>query len=117
MGITYYKQEDYPKAIAELGLAVKGGTTPEGAVVERLPLSYEDRVMQYYWYFGFALAHARECERAIPIFQELLTGVPDNEIALYNAEQGLSICKEQAAYPPPGAEQTPVGTDVPTSTP
>ena len=111
LGITYYKQDQFPEAIDELGLTVKGGQTKEGVTVEQIPLSYEDRAMQYYWYYGFALARARRCEEAVPIFQELLTGVPDNEIAVYNAEEGLNICKEQIGTPEPSA--TPESTAQP----
>ena len=99
LGIVQYKQENFPQAIDELAFAVRGGTTPENVTVEGLQLSYDDRVMQYYWYYGFALARARRCEEAIPVFQALLTGVPDNEIAVYNAQEGLNICKEQAETP------------------
>jgi tetratricopeptide (TPR) repeat protein len=111
LGITYYKQEQYPQAIDALALAVKGGQSKEGIKVERVPLSYDDRAMQYYWYYGFALARARRCEEAVPIFQELLTGVPDNEIAVYNAEEGLNICKEQIDSPE--ATSTPEPTEEP----
>jgi tetratricopeptide (TPR) repeat protein len=113
LGIVQYKQEDYPKAIDELAYAVRGGETPENVTVNGLQLSYDDRVMQYYWYYGFALARARRCAEAIPVFQALLSGVPDNEIAVYNAQEGLNICKEQAETPvevtetPPVEEATP----------
>lgn len=101
LGITYYKQQEYPKAIDELALAVRGGVTADGVAVEGLPLSYDDRMMQYYWYYGFALARAYRCGEAVPVFQALLVGVPDNEIAVYNAEEGLNICKEQIETPIP----------------
>lgn len=104
LGITYYKQQDYDKAIDALSLAISGGVTPNGVVVEGLPLSYEDRAMQYYWYYGFALARAYRCEEAIPVFQNLLAGVPDNDIAVYNAEEGLNICKEQIDELPQATE-------------
>ncbi len=110
LGIVQYKQENFPQAIDELAYAVRGGKTPENVTVEGLQLSYEDRVMQYYWYYGFALARARRCEEAIPVFQALLTGVPDNEIAVYNAQEGLNICKEQAETPVETTE-TPTGED------
>lgn len=105
LGITYYKQVEYPKAIDALALAVQGGVTADDVVVEGLPLSYDDRVMQYYWYYGFALARANRCAEAVPIFQALLTGVPDNEIAVFNAEEGLSICKEQIETEIPGTPE------------
>jgi tetratricopeptide (TPR) repeat protein len=108
LGITYYKQLEYPKAIDALGLAIRGGTTQSGVTVEGLPLTYDDRVMQYYWFYGFALARAYRCSEAVPVFQALLVGVPDNEIAVYNAEEGLKICKEQI--------ETPLPTDTPEET-
>ncbi len=114
LGITYYKQLEYPKAIDALVFAVQGGTTPDGVVVEGLPLSYDDRVMQYYWYYGFSLARANRCTEAVPIFQALLSGVPDNEIAVFNAEEGLTICKEQIETPPETLDST--ETEIPEET-
>jgi len=121
LGITYYKQQDYDKAIPELALAVRGGKTKDGIAIEALPLSYEDRVMQYYWYYGFALARAYRCSEAVPVFQALLTGVPENEIAVYNAQEGLNICQEQISTPQTtetvNPEQTPEPTQEPTLEP
>jgi len=93
LGIIYYKMEDYGKAIPELALAVRGGMTTEGVVVEGLPLAY-GRIEEYYWYYGFALARTNRCSEAVPVFQALLAGVPNDEIAVYNATEGLAVCSE-----------------------
>jgi tetratricopeptide (TPR) repeat protein len=105
LGIIYYKMEDYPKGIPELALSTQGGQTADGAVVEGLPLEY-GRVMEYYWYLGFALARSNRCVEAVPIFQKLLNDVSNDEIAVYNANQGLEICAEAAKNPPATAQPT-----------
>jgi len=111
LGIIYYKMEDYPIAIPELALAVRGGTTNDNFDVEGLPLEY-GRVEEYYWYLGFALARSNRCAEAVPVFQKLLTDVPNDEIAVYNANQGLEICKASINQPPATAtiETTPSPT-------
>lgn len=100
LGIVYYKNNEFDKAIKELALAVRGGVSENGAAVEGIPLEY-GRVEEYYWYYGFSLARANRCAEAVPVFQELLTGVPDDEIAVYNATEGLAICQANAESPPP----------------
>lgn len=92
LGIMYYKQEKYREAIPELALAVRGGTTEDGTPVEGLPLSYQTKIMEYYWYYGFALARSNRCGEAVQVFRNLQNGVPDDEIAAYNAAAGLELC-------------------------
>jgi tetratricopeptide (TPR) repeat protein len=107
LGIAYYKTEEFSKAIEQLGLAVRGGTTDGGQAVEGLPLDY-GRVEEYYWYYGFALAKSNRCNEAVPIFQALLTGVPDDDIAVYNANAGIDLCRESlGTAPAPTEEVTP----------
>lgn len=110
LGIIYYKMEDYQRAIPSLKLATQGGETESGQVVDGLPLEY-GRVMEYYWYLGFALARSNRCSEAIPIFRQLLIDVPNDEIAVFNANQGLEICAESVGVSP----ATP--TIAPTETP
>ncbi|MBN2550951.1 MAG: tetratricopeptide repeat protein [Anaerolineales bacterium] len=108
LGVIYYKQGEYNKAISELQLAVRGGTAGEGVAVEGLPLDY-GRVEEYYWFYGFALARSDRCAEAVPIFQALLTGVPNDEIAVYNATEGLAVCQASlnAPTPTPTVQVTP----------
>lgn len=103
LGIVYYKMEDFDKAIPTLKLAVNGGTLEDGTAVEGIPLDY-GRVEEYYWYLGFALAKQIRCAEAVPIFQALLTGVPNDEIAVYNATEGLAMCSESLGTPRPPTE-------------
>jgi len=91
------------KAIAELGLVVHGGTTEQGQVVEGLPLDYST-VSQYYWFYGFALAKSNRCTEAVPVFQALLTGVPDYDLAVENAQAGIDLCQQGMQTPAPEVE-------------
>jgi len=44
----------------------------------------------------------------VPVFQSLLTGVPNDEIAVYNATEGLAIC-QQSIKDGPAATPVPEG--------
>ncbi len=91
LGMLYYKKGDMQKAIDALTLAVRGGNNPDGVAVKGAPLD-NGWMATYYWYYGFALAKADRCQEAIPIFRALLTGVPDNQLAVDNANAGLDLC-------------------------
>jgi tetratricopeptide (TPR) repeat protein len=104
LGIMYYRNSELDKAIPELALAVRGGTTTDGVVVEGQPLDY-GKIAEYYWFYGFALAKNNRCAEAVPVFQALLTGVPDDELAVENAQAGLELCL--VSIETPAAEITP----------
>lgn len=114
LGIMYYKIEDYSKAIPELTLAVSGGTTADGKKVDGLPLDYDLRVMSYYWYYGFALAKSNQCDKAVPIANALLQGVPNDETATYNANAMIDLCKNGGATATPEATSQTQATGTPT---
>jgi hypothetical protein len=79
-----------------------------GTAVQGIPLDY-GRVEEYYWYYGFALARSNRCAEAVPVFQALLAGVPFDEIAVYNATEGLAMCQASLQTPQvtADAESTP----------
>jgi len=106
LGVMYYRNNDLNGAITELGLAVRGGVTPDGVAVEGLPLDY-GKVAEYYWFYGFALAKSNRCAEAVPIFQALVSGVPDYELAVDNARAGLELCLQSLETPTPSSEITP----------
>ena len=101
LGVMYYKNNQLDQAAAELGLAIQGGLLEDGTHVEGAPLNY-GAVAEYYAIYGLALAKLSRCAEAVPIFQAIRSGVSEDEINVYNAEQGLILCKEG-----------PVGTDEP----
>lgn len=100
LGVMYYRNQELGKAIPALGLVVHGGATEDGVSVEGLPLDYST-VAQYYWFYGFALAKSNRCNEAVPVFQALLSGVPDYELAVENAQAGIALCQESLGTPSP----------------
>lgn len=106
LGRMYYHNNVLDDAVIQLELAIRGGSNENGEWIDGLPLAEpglapDDRVVEFYYTYGLALAKLERCEEAVPIFQALLQGVPDNEIAVFNAEEGLIICGELAPRPTP----------------
>jgi tetratricopeptide (TPR) repeat protein len=93
MGVMFYKNNQLSEAVVELALAIQGGRLDDGTIVQGLPLDY-GTIAEYYAIFGLALAKLNRCAEAVPIFQAIRNGVPDDEINVYNAEQGLILCQE-----------------------
>jgi tetratricopeptide (TPR) repeat protein len=106
LGIMYYRSNELAKAIPELALSVHGGVTADGVAVEGLPLEY-GKSAEYYWFYGFALAKSSRCSEAVPVFQALLSGVPDYELAVENAQAGMDLCLESLETPALEEEVTP----------
>jgi len=100
LGSMYYRDLQYNQAIDALELAVRGGVTAGGVVVEGLPLDYSMSVMEYYSRFGLALARVNRCNEAVQVAQAMLQTVPDDETAVYNAEEIIRICQEFQEIPP-----------------
>ncbi len=110
LGIMYYNNDQFNKAIDSFSLAIHGGTTGDGQVVQGLPLSDNFFVIQYYTLFGFALAKAspNRCDQAVPIARALISTLPDDQITTDNANTILDLCKEAAGTPSaPEATATP----------
>lgn len=96
LGRMYYHNNVYDEAIAQFELAIMGGTAEDGAVVVGISLDPGDsRIIEFYYTYGLALARTSRCSEAVPIFELLIRGVPDDEIAIFNAEEGLAICAEE----------------------
>lgn len=108
LGRMYYHNNVLDEAIIQLNLAIRGGQSPEGIWVEGLRLDDPDpRVVEFYYTYGLALAKQGACTDAVPIFEAILQGVPDDEIAVFNAEEGLVLCGELERTPTPeGGEST-----------
>jgi hypothetical protein len=83
-----------------LGLAIRGSSLEDGVVVTALPLNY-GIVAEFYAIYGLALAKSQQCDEAVAIFQAIRSGVPEDEINVYNAEQGLIICQLSIGDLPP----------------
>ena len=107
-GVMLAKDGKPDEAIEQLAYAIHGGITENGEAIIGLPLDYNLRIIEYFSTYGLTLARANRCGEAVPIFQKMLSLVPDNEIAVYNAEVGLEICQQNLeAESPPEFEETP----------
>lgn len=91
LGTMYYKNWMYPDAIKTFRLGLRGGVTEGGVELPGSPLS-GDNVDAYYFY-GLALARANECSEALEIAQLLQQTVPNDDIAMYNAQEMINICQ------------------------
>ena len=94
LGFMYYKNAEYSKSIDALRLAVRGGTTPDGLAVEGLPLEPGRVADEYFSFFGLALARTGRCDEAVPIFQFILQNIAEDQIAFYNANEGIAFCQD-----------------------
>lgn len=95
LGQILYRDNRYTEAIPVLKIAVRGGLAQDGSEVKGLPLDY-GRVAEYYYTYGLALARTGECGEALQISNLLVQGVPSDEIAVFNAEEMVSICQQVA---------------------
>lgn len=109
LGYLYYKNEQYGAAIESLRLAVQGGQADTGEVMQGIPLESGRIAQQYYSAYGLALARANRCAEAVQVFNAILTGVPEDETAVFNANLGIDICQDNLEEAPP---TPPSATDV-----
>jgi tetratricopeptide (TPR) repeat protein len=98
LGVMYYQNNQFQESIPELELAIAGGTVDAGTIVG-LPLEKTWPISEYYWTYGLALAKVGRCAEAIPVFRLLEQQLQDDDIAMANVIEGLTICKEIAPTP------------------
>lgn len=97
LGVAYYGNKQYGEAINALKLAIKGGATPDGVAVQGIPLDYNNRIMEYYYKYGLALARSGlpgTCGEALQISQMIQQVVPNDETSVYNAQEMPKICQQ-----------------------
>ncbi len=97
LGLMYYKNFKYPEAVQELAYFVNGGTTEDGIVIPATELAPDSlRVIEYYFTYGLALTKLipPQCTEALPIAQQILTRIPGNEVAVFNANEIYRRCTQ-----------------------
>jgi len=99
LGVMLYQNDNYARAADELSLAVHGGTTTDGTVVEGLPLAPGRIADDYYSIYALSLTQLDRCPEAIPILHLILTQIAEDQVAYYNANQGMDYCKSVAGTP------------------
>lgn len=101
LGVMLYKSDDYSQAASELALAVKGGMTADGIAVQGLPLSPGRVADDYYSIYSLSLTNLDRCAEAVPIMQLILSNIADDQVAYYNAVQGMTYCRQAVVTPTP----------------
>ena len=121
LGVMYYRNFEYIKALPEFGFAIFGGTTDDGVTITGIPLSSSQLVTEYYFTFGLTLARMNQCGDALKIVQELQTKVSTNEVAMDAANRTIEICQENLNNPavdtPTPTVPAPIETETPVPTP
>jgi tetratricopeptide (TPR) repeat protein len=95
LGSMYYQNYDYGDALLMLKLAIRGGTSQDGAVIQGLPLSNTYPTYEFYYTYGFALMQLGYCSEAVDIAQSLIQSISDNETVTWNAQQIISGCYDK----------------------
>lgn len=114
LGTMYYRNLQYEEAVGPFQLAVRGGKAPDIEVeVVGLPLDY-GRIAEYFYLYGLTLAKLNRCNDAVQISSLLIQGVPNDETAVYNANEIVKICQANLNTTPT-VEELP--TEIPTETP
>ena len=108
LGTMYYRNFKWPEAADELALVVNGGRDAEGNEVVPLELvANAPRIAEYFYTYGLVLVKLDRCGEALPIFQKLLTTVPADETAVFNANEGIRLCGVAAGETPSPEAGTP----------
>ncbi len=113
-GFMLYKEYDWPNAMIQLSLAVNGGTNENGQTVQPQPLTGGDtRIAQYFYDYAILLAKNNRCGEALPITQLLVTNVPNDADAAYNANYVQQLCAQSLGTPSLQPSATPKTTPTP----
>ena len=110
-GVMYYRNFQYQQALEQLSLAIEGGKTKDGFPIKGLPLANDQRIAEYYFTYGLALARMNQCGKALQITQTIQTSVQLDDPSMQAAKDGvdktIEICQQNLENPP---TDTPVST-------
>jgi len=107
LGVMLYKSDEYSRAVGELALAVQGGMTADNIAVQGLPLSPGRVADDYYSIYALSLTNLDRCGEAVPIMQLILSNIAEDQVAYYNAVQGMEYCRQAVVTATPAAEVVP----------
>jgi tetratricopeptide (TPR) repeat protein len=107
LGVMLFKSEEFTRAVTELAFAVQGGALTDGTVVQGLPLSPGRVADDYYSVYALALTSLDRCAEAVPIMQLILSNIAEDQVAYYNAVQGMDYCRQSIGAPTADPGTTP----------
>jgi tetratricopeptide (TPR) repeat protein len=101
-GVMLYHNLQWPDAVVQLSLAINGGTTEDGQIIQPLTLTGGDvRLAEYYFTYALVLAHLGRCGEALPVAQTIIGSVPTDETAVFNAQEAIRLCEQSLQTPSP----------------
>lgn len=110
-GVILYHNLQWPNAVTQLSLAVNGGATEDGQAIVPLVLDGSDgRVTEYFFTYALVLARLNQCNEALPVAQLILTAVPTDDIAVYNAQFAIGLCEQSLQSSSGGQPSSPSET-------
>ncbi len=93
-GYMLYKNNDLLAALEQMRLAVDGGTTSDGTVIQPVsPTSSDIWVSKYYYVYAILLAQTGQCADALLLTQKILNYFRTDEFAQVNVDYALSFCE------------------------
>jgi len=102
LGLMLYRNFEWPAAITQFALAINGGKTEDGQVIEPVVLTGDDLyITQYYYAYALVLANSNRCSELIPVAQIILDKASNDADATYNANEALRICSASLLTPSP----------------
>lgn len=116
LGLMLYRNFQWPDSVTQFSLAVHGGTSADGKLIEPLVLDGKDLYVTIYYYtYALVLAHTNHCSEVVEIASRILEKVPSDEDATFNAQAALDICATSLLTPSPttGISVTPLVTPTP----
>jgi tetratricopeptide (TPR) repeat protein len=107
-GYMLYKNNQWPAAIEQFSLTIKGGKTADGQTVQPVTTTNTDAwIPIYYFTYALVLAQSDRCSEALPLTQTILDAYRSNDIAVYNARYAQDFCAKNIGTASPKASATP----------
>lgn len=93
LGVMYFRTALFKEAVKELSLAVTGGLSDTGDVVQPIELTPNSpRIAEIYFTYALALSKVGRCGEVLQIAQTVQARIPTDEIAVANVDAAVSAC-------------------------
>ena len=99
LGVMYYRMPDWPNAVVQLALAIKGGTSEDGDKVAPLRLVEDTHISEYYFTYALVLAKLSRCGDALQVARTIKETLPSDELSVGNADEAIRICQKNLESP------------------
>jgi len=115
LGLMLYRNFQWPESVIQYSLAIHGGRTEDGKVIEPLQLTGNDLYITIYYYtYALVLAHTNHCGEVVDIARTILEKVPSDGDAVFNAQAALDQCGNTLLTPSPTTNAQPTLQVTPT---